>query len=349
MSVESLVRPGIETSLWKPYKVSEIPSRDERVLRQEIMQLTTLIEAPKAGKFVEREIDPDKPWSAFGQIMFVKDHGNGIKKIAAVSIAYPGGAGTRMATEILSKTSGIEEEGFKSWKGLKEGSIVAASKMVGDVTGELDMMGQFIENSGKVITERHAQSEHEVVQHFFGLQDARRGFMQTVQQDAAAILENPEFTGRSAFDPRYKEKGIYLIEGIIKDGVWYGGDPNGEEQRLVNMAADDPHRRWLEWAEETAVSMKGDGIIVDAEDTETVTDCGGNKGCSQFFDDMEGVKEVSGNKTDTYSEISGISQTLKASQTNNVVSKSGGGKYDNENCFSCGRERNNYDGCKCSA
>lgn len=351
MKIETLARPNIETLFGRPYEAFKVPSLDGRVLRQELMQTATIFKAPEMvenGKYVEREIDPDKPWIAFGQIMFIKDHGNGIKKIAAVSIAYPGGTGTRMATEILAKTSGIGEGEFEGWKGEKEGRIVAASKEVGDVVSELKLIGQFIENSGTVISERHAQAEHEVVQHFFSLQETRQDFLDTVRQDAQEILMNPDFTGRSAFDPWYKNKGIYLIEGIVKDGVWYGGDPKGEQQRLVKMAVDDPHTEWLEWAERTAVNMKGDGIIVDAEDTETVTDCGGNKGCSQFFDEMEGSKPVFTDRTDSYRDISGISQTIKASQINDRVNKTGGGRYDKETCSACGQYKNEKSECNCS-
>lgn len=32
-------------------------------------------------KFIEREIDPDKPWSAFGQVMFIKEHEIDGKKV----------------------------------------------------------------------------------------------------------------------------------------------------------------------------------------------------------------------------------------------------------------------------
>lgn len=351
MKIESLIGPGIETAFGQPYEGVMAPVPEGRALRREIMHMTTLVKVPEVtgnGKYIEREIDPDKPWIAFGQVMFIKDHGNGIKKIAAVSMAYPGGVGTRMAREVLSRTAGIDESEFERWEGEKEGAIVAAGKGVPDVTEHLGMMEGFVTNSGSVIARRHAEAEHEVVQHFFSLQETRQDFLDTVRQDALEILNNPDFTGRSAFDPRYKDKGIYLVEGIIKDGVWYGGDPKGEPQRLVNMAADDPHREWLEWAQRIAVNIKGDGIIVDAEDTETVTGCGGNGGCSQFFDEMEGSKPVFAHKADSYREISGISQTIKASQTDDRVNKTGGGGYDKGTCSTCGQYKNENSECNCS-
>lgn len=313
-----------------------------------------ILNAPKEAepeKFIEREIDPDKPWSAFGQVMFIREHevdGKKIKKIAAISIAYPGGVGIRMAREALSKTSGIEESGFERWKGQKEGAIIAVAKEVTNVTSEFNLMDSFVENSGAVISERHAQSEHEVVQHFFGLQQPRKDFLETVKKHAAAILENPKFTGRSAIDPEYMNTGIYLIEGIVEDGIWKGGDPKGEPVRLVGIAADRAHKEWLEWAEKKISNMKGDGILVDAEDTETVTDCGGNKkGCSEFFEKMEGKKSIS---LSGYSLVSGIASTIAASDSP-IISSRGGvpARYDSESCSSCGKSRFKEDGCKCSS
>jgi hypothetical protein len=329
--------------------LAEIPNTPEVLARQQIINDTAEAEPER---FIEREIDPDKPWSAFGQVMFIKEHiidGKSVKKIAAISMAYPGGVGTRMAGEVLSETIGINQSEFVSWKGQSEGGIIAASKEVQNITDQFGLMDDFIQNSGSVIKNRHAQGEHEVVQHFFGLQDTRKEFLDTVKEDAAAILENPNFTSRSAFDERYKDKGIYLIEGIVVDGVWEGGDPQGKRMRLVDMAADDAHLKWLQWAEKTATEMKGDGVIVDAEDTETVTDCGGNKGCSEFFEKMEGSTSEPTIDLNRYSVSTGIAGSIAASAySKSQISGGGAPAYDSENCSSCGKERYKEDGCKCS-
>lgn len=325
----------------------EIPVNPEVQTRQQIIK-----ESPEAEpeKFIERAIDPDKPWSAFGQVMFIKEHvlpdGKIVKKIAAISVAYPGGVGTKMAGEALGKTIGIEQSKFEHWEGEHEGGIIAASKEVPDVMKQFDMMDAFIGNSSTVIKDRHSQAEHEVVQHYFGLDEARVAFLETVKEDAAKILENPNFTERSAFDDRYKDKGIYLIEGIVEDGKWDGGDPYGNRMRLVGMAADEAHLKWLQWAEKTAVGMKGDGIIVDAEDTETVTDCGGNKGCSEFFNKMEGSNGIK--NLSEYSVASGIAGSVAASEYSESHATGGGPiAYDKENCSSCGKNKYEENGCKC--
>lgn len=253
-----------------------------------------------------------------------------------------------MAGEALSRTSGIEEGGFEKWKGEKEGGIIAAAKEVPDVMKQFDLMDAFVENSGAVISERHAQSEHEVVQHFFDLQDPRKNFLNTVKEHAAEILNNPEFTGRSAIDPRYMNTGVYLVEGIVEEGQWEGGDPNGKRIRLVGIAADQAHKEWLEWAEKKISNMKGDGILVDAEDTETVHDCGGNKkGCSEFFQKMEGQKS----ELSELSVVSGAAGAIAASET--YVARSGGGSaggghIESENCSKCGLSKYKEDGCTCS-
>lgn len=335
----------------------EIPKNPEALTRQQIIK-----EAPEAKpeKFIEREIDPDKPWSAFGQVMFIKEYnidGKIIKKIAAISIAYPGGVGTKMAGEALSKTSGIDRTKFEQWDGEIEGAIIAAEKEVPDVMQQFDLMDAFIENSGTVIEERHAQAEHEVVQHFFGLQGARKDFLKTVKEDAGAILMNPEFTGRSAVDPRYMNQGVYLVEGIIEDGVWSGGDPNGEKMPLLKMASDEAHKKWLQWAEKTAAEMKGDGIIVDAEDTETVQTCGGadnkcgeKKGCSAFFEKMEGGSLKPSDKLNDYTIVNGIAGAVAASEYSESHTSGGGGAPANERetCSSCRKYKYEEDGCKCS-
>ena len=296
------------------------------------------------GRFIEKPINPDMPWSSFGQVMFLKEHvlpdGKVVKKVAAVSMAYPGGVGVRMAGEALGSTIGIDPSEFARWGGVKEGSIIAATKEVPDVRDQLSLMDTFIDNSGEVIAKRHAQVDHEVVQHFFGLQQARRDFLHVVKQDAMRILENPEFTGRSALDQRYEGKGIYLIEGIIEDGIWDGGDPSGKRMHLVDMAYDDPHRWWLQWAEDKANGMRGDGIIVDAEDTETVSSCGGtedgtkSKGCSAFFEKMEGgvIFDHNGIKVSDYAAAAGITGAIASSEKQHMCDKCGEKSTSGHSC-----------------
>lgn len=356
MSVETLSPPQgkIEALFGRPLESVKAPALDQRISRQEIMQMTVLAKEPE--RYIERPIDSDKPWSAFGQVMFIREHivdGKVIKKIAAVSIAYPGGVGTRMAGEILGKTLGVEQSEFELWKGVKEGGIIAASKEVPDVMGQFSLMDSFIENSGSVIENRHAQVEHEVVQHFFELQKTRKDFLATVKKHAAAILDNPEFTGRSAIDPEYMNTGIYLIEGIVENGIWEGGDPNGKRTGLVGIAADQSHKDWLQWAEKKISEMKGDGIIVDAEDTETVHACGGGKkGCSEFFAQMEGGVLNNIIYISEYSVISGIAGSIAASEKQQVGISGGGvasGSYERDTCSTCGEYKDKENGCKCSA
>lgn len=370
MSPEALLNRApqkLETLFGRPLEAVKAPSLGVRILRQEVMQSTVLVRtqppelvepenSKDQGRFIEKPINPDMPWSSFGQVMFIKEHiredGKVIKKVAAVSMAYPGGVGIRMAGEALGNTIGIDPSEFTYWGGIKEGGIIAAGKEVSNVMEQFDLMNAFIENSGFVIADRHSQVEHEVVQHFFGLQSARNGFLEAVKEDARQILENPKFTGRSAFDERYQGKGIYLIEGIIEDGVWDGGDPYGKRMRLVNMAADEPHLKWLQWAEKTAAAMKGDGIIVDAEDTETVHDCGGNdKGCSEFFEKMEGGSTSISNGINKYAIINGIAGSIAASEYSESYASGGSAPaagYDSENCSTCGKDKYDKEECKCS-
>lgn len=316
--------------------------------RQQIMESS----APDAERFIEREIDPDKPWSAFGQVMFVREHivdGRSVKKIAAISIAYPGGVGTRMAGEAIARTIGVKESEFEHWKGLKEGELIAASKEVSDVTKQLDLIDSFIDNSGSVIANRHARVEHEVVQHFFDLQDPRRDFLERVKEDAIAILTNPEFTGWSAMNEEYKDKGIYLVEGIVEDGVWDGGDTQGKRVHLKDIPVDEPHSECIQWAGKTIDAMVGDGVLGDAEDTETVTHCGGRNGCSEFFNKMEGDSSLGINLKVSYSEVTGITGAINSSESPKVTFKSGGGgRVERDYCSNCDSNKNSHGQCKCS-
>lgn len=307
---------------------------------------------PETERFIEREMDPEKPWSAFGQIMFIKEHivdGKRIKKIAAISIAYPGGVGTKMAGEILQKTIGVDRNDFEE-PGLKEGSLIATAKEVDDVTQNLSLMEDFIENSGLVIQGKHAQADHEIVRHFFKLQDPRRDFIKTVQEDALAILNNPEFTGWSAVNDEYKDKGVYLVEMTVgEDGVLQGGDTQGRKVPLKGVVVDEPHLKWVLYAGDKIYSLKGDGVLGHAESTETVTDCGGRKGCSEFFSKMEsGLNKL---KEGVYSVVSGIMGAISSSSSQLALSfhKSGGGYAPETNyCSTCNVKRNSEGSCNCS-
>ena len=370
INIATVAEPRLDKLIGRPYEfVKPPPILDERVLRQEVMQMEVVVQFPiaepkrESERFIERPIDPNKPWSAFGQIMFIKEHevnGKKIKKIAAISIAYPGGVGTKMALEILATTVGLKKSDFEEWDGAVEGNIIAAGKATSDVMKQLGMMDLFVQNSAQVIKENHAQVDHAVVQHYFNLQEAREGFIDMLREDATAILTNPEFTKWSAVNKKYEGKGIYLVEGIIEDGIWDGGDPKGKRTHLVGIAADEPHKKLLQWVEKNADKMLGDGFIVIAEDTETVQNCGGagnkcgsSKGCSEFFELMEGgLVSKSAIKLSEYSLVSGIAGSIAVSENPLLTKRAVGGGgfvYDRESCSTCGKDKFKEEGCRCSS
>jgi len=242
------------------------------------------------GRFTETEIAKDKPWSAFGQTLFVKEiqrpDGSIIKKIAAVSMSYPAGVGERMGEEILTRTL-LQGQPLvvHEWNGTEEGKLLAVKQ---NSVGGLGILDTFIAVSGDVIQERHGEVDHEFVRDFFRLQEERKGFLPRVKQDALAILNTPFFTGRSAFNPDYQGKGVYVLEMIYENGVLYGATPNGEKRPLSEIAADKPHAAWLAWLERE-VGKSGDMIIGHVDSTETVKGCGGadEKCCAKFFEKMD--------------------------------------------------------------
>lgn len=147
----------------------------------------------------------------------------------------------------------------------------------------------------------HTQRDHAHVQAFFDLQPARREFLTELQADVREVLETPEPLHRSAFDEKFKGKGLYRLEMWTNEkGELMGFDTQGKERRLIEIAADAPHLQWLTWLEKE-VNKPGTRVIGHVDDTETVSDCGGGKVCADYFREMEGVKTVFA--SDTYASV----------------------------------------------
>lgn len=334
------------------------PQQADALSRQQIIGGTPEAELER---FIESEMDEEKPWSAFGQLIFTKEHtlpsGEKIKKWIGFSISYPGGVGERMTQEILRKTLDVKDSDFDDWDGAEEGKIIATHKPVPDVMQELDLMDRFVDISEQVIRGSHAQVDHKIVQHFMDLQPARRGFLEEVKKDAAAMLMNPEFEGKSVLQEKYFGKGYYLMGGAMKmqDGKWCGPNLKGELVPVLDVVTNEHHFNSVTWIENKIKKTIGDSVTGDGDSTEDVHFCGGAKdnykrGCSEIFQTMErGIRAENEITTSEYSSIRGIAASIAASETSRVTSGGGvAGRYDSETCSTCGKDKFIEGGCKCS-
>ncbi|MBI2033167.1 MAG: hypothetical protein HYT10_01750 [Candidatus Levybacteria bacterium] len=245
----------------------------------------------ETGRFLEPERPIELKWSAFGQLWLVKEmtrplDGKTIHKIAAVSMSYPAGVGHHMVEEILRETLVVNKADVARWDGEKEGKIIAMSKELPDNTIDLSILDRFREVSRHVIARRHPFQEHEYVQHFYAMDRARGENMDAIKARAQKILDTPEFTGMAALTKEQEGAGMFVLELIIEDGVLSGADIYGERKSLDEMAVGIPHKKWIQWGKEVG-RKKGNRIIGDGDSTEKVSDCGGSKTCSEFFNIME--------------------------------------------------------------
>lgn len=329
----------------------------DAVARQEVLQGN-----PEVERFIESELDEKKPWSAFAQVILTKEHKNPqtneITKIwVGFSVALAGGVGEVMSQEMLRDAAGLQDSDFESWDGAVEGKIVAAHKPVSNVIQELDVIDRLIDSSERVIRTNHANIDHKVVQHYLNLQLARKDAAKMVKEDASEMLNDPDFKGRSAYQDKYNETGVYVIGGVIKGGIWYGPDVEGGLVPIEDVVTDKPHLQWIQWGGQKINGTKGDSITVDADATETVQYCGGaddcnKRGCSEIFAQREGYNfGNNGIKVSKYLVASGVIGTISASETSRVASggEVAAGRYDSENCSSCGKDKYKEDGCKCSS
>lgn len=258
---------------------------------------------PEKTEFDAPETRMDLKWSSFGQILLVQElknaEGKRIKKIAGISLAFPAGVGNRMTEEILTETLDLKDPKVETWDGVEEGKLVAMSKPLppGDI--DLGIIDRLIDTSENVIRRRHPEKENEHVQHFFTMQQGRKDSenLTLVKAKVNEILTTPRFLGKSAFDAMHEGTGVYVVEMIVEDDVLDGADPYGKRTKLSKVAADDPHKKWLNWLENTVVYTYGNQAIGDGEDTETVHGCGGQedqdadaqrRACSDYFEEMEG-------------------------------------------------------------
>lgn len=253
---------------------------------QEYTALPILHEGPVQER--KEEIKMDLPWSAFGQMIFVQEMagptGEKIKKIAAVSMSYPAGVRSRMGEQILQNTLGLDFIEVHEWDGVEEGKLQAVSKEMPEGFS-YDVLPRFIAISGDVIATSHTQKEHEYVRNFFDLQEKRQSFLPELQRDVVEVLSTPTFLQKNAFESKFEGKGLYRLEMYMDEGgVLLGVAPTGEVRPVVDIAADEPHRKWLEWLQHE-VAKPGSRIIGHVDDTETVHGCGGQEedACAEYF------------------------------------------------------------------
>lgn len=320
---------------------------------------------PDIGRFIEQEMDPNRPWSAFVQFIAVKEHvladGRIVKKWAGFSESHPRGVGARMERTIFNKVAGFNESDIESWNGVEEGELLAASKPVTDVQQQLHLIDILVDAAEEVITTTHAEVEHPFVRHFLKLQPARKAFLDKAKKDMLAVLLDPNPTGKCALDPEYDGSGVYVLGGIIEDGVWFGPDTQGKLIPIKSVITNEPTLKWISSGEYRINNTKGDLFIMHASSTEDVSPCGGaddgnkKRGCSEIFAQSEGLPtQKSIIERDAFAQTIGIIGSIQASNPESFSSHrtgysgGGGGRYERETCSTCGQYKNEKDECKCS-
>ena len=152
---------------------------------------------------------------------------------------------------------------------------------------DYSMIKRFVQAAGTTVAEKIDES-NEYLQEFSAMQQNRLNAIDMFKDDMRMLAENPEFTGHSPFNPRYKGVGGFVQEMYMdEDGILMGTAPDGRVLPVVGIAGDEPHRQWLVWFQ-AKVRLEGRRVVGDAED-DTIKSCGNNKeGCAKFFKLMEG-------------------------------------------------------------
>lgn len=280
-------------------------------------------------------------YGSFGQELFVRTHHTErgiVRKIAGVSLPYPLEVKREDVIDIMKLATAAEDVEVKGWDGIKKGRIESFAVDRDNGLDPAFEIKRFICASKTILENRYgktADERSEDMNKYFDLLKTIWHFSDEVARDVNNILNNPDNTGWQAFNERYFQKGIILIEGRQANGVVLGNPPfGGDPIPVIDVAIDDPHRLWLKDGYIAEVdSARGDKIIADCEDTETVRDCRGSRGCSEFFDIME-------------NGIVRMSQPIVDSQPNGffvqVVDRMGGVQLV---CYSCHKVK---ESCNCS-
>lgn len=273
---------------------------------------TASIPISEIAKMPEYKVEGEHKtnYGSFGQELFVRTHRTErgiVRKIAGLSLPYPLEVKREDVVDIMKLATAAEDVEVKGWDGVKKGRIESFAV---DRDNGLDPgfeIKRFIWASKTILEDRYgktADQRSKGMNKYFDLLKIIWHFSDEVARDVNNILNNPDCTYWSAFNERYFQKGIILIEGIQKNGVVKGMPPfGGEPVSIVGVAIDEPHQLFLRDGYIAEVeSAKGDKIIADCEDTETVRDCRGSRGCSEFFDIMEnGIVSMSQPITDVQS------------------------------------------------
>lgn len=241
------------------------------------------------------EAEHQTNYGSFGQELFVRTHhteGGIIRKIAGVSLPYPLEVRREDVIDIMKLATSAEDVEVKGWDGVKKGRIESFAVDRDDGLDPAFEIKRFVWASKTILEDRYgktADERSEDMNKYFDLLKTIWHFSDEVARDVNNILNNPDNTGWYAFNERYFQKGIILIEGRQANGVVLGNPPFGGEPRpIIEIAIDQPHKLWLKDGYIAEVdSAEGDKIIANCEDTETVRDCRGSRGCSEFFDIME--------------------------------------------------------------
>lgn len=264
-----------------------------------------MIEAPERYQLLQLpehpvEIERKTNYGSFGQELFVRTHHTNhgiVRKIAGVSLPYPLEVKREDVIDIMKLATSAQKVEVKGWDGVKKGKIESFA-LEREGLNPAHEIKRFIYASRVILGDRYGNTREERsedMNKYFNLLDAIWDFSDEVAADCQNILNNPKCTYWSAFNERYFQKGIILIEGIQEDGIVKGMPPfGGEPIPIIGIAIDKPHQEWLENGYIAEVeSTNGDKIIANCEDTETFLDCRGSRGCSEFFDIMENGKIVS--------------------------------------------------------
>lgn len=234
-------------------------------------------------------------YGSFGQELFVRTHhtkSGVVRKIAGISLPYPLEVKREDIIDIMKLATSCGEVEVKGWDGVQKGKIESFAVDRENGLNPSHEIKRFVSASRVILGDRFGKTPEvrtEDMNKYFNLLDTIWDFSDEVAADCDNILNNPECTYWSAFNERYFQKGIILIEGISENGVVKGMPPfSGNPVPIIDIAIDKPHQEWLENGYIAEVdSAQGDKIIADCEDTETVRDCRGLRGCSEFFDIME--------------------------------------------------------------
>lgn len=313
------------------------------------MPISEIAKMPE-HKIIEEEHKTN--YGSFGQELFVRTHHTPdgiVRKIAGVSLPYPLEVRREDVIDIMKLATSAEDVEVKGWDGLKKGKIESfAIDRNNGLNSGLEIK-RFIAASRIILGERYGKTSEERtddMNKYFGLLDTIWNFSDEVVRDVDNILNNPNNTNWQAFHERYFQKGIILIEGRQANGVVLGNPPfGGDPIPIIDVAIDEPHKLWLKDGYIAEVdSTEGDKIIANCEDTETVLDCRGSRGCSEFFDIMEtGLTSVISESTISHLSNSGFT-TSSSSEGYTVIVDILGRVFNI--CNECRKEKGSCNGHK---